>query len=152
MITKEEILILCNEALAESQFIVDIKVNNANEIFVFIDDLNGLAIEECKRISRYIESKLDGENEDFSLDVSSPGLTNPFKVQKQYIKNLKKDIEIVMIDGEKITGKLIEVEQEHITVEISEKKKINNKKQEVSEKIKVDFINIKTAKSIISFK
>ncbi|MDR2011253.1 MAG: ribosome assembly cofactor RimP [Bacteroidales bacterium] len=152
MITKETVDRLTEQVLSETQFIVDTKISNKNEIFVFIDDMNGLTIEECKRISRFIESQLDRENEDFLLEVSSPGLTNPFKVKKQYIKNIGKEIEIVLTDGEKISGKLTDVNDSNIIVETTEIKKIENKKQEVKEQQKIDFTNIKTAKNIISFK
>jgi len=152
MIIKEEILKLAEEALTETQFVVDVKINNANDIFIFIDDFKGLTIEECKRISRYIEANLDRENEDFSLEVSSPGLSNPFIVKKQYLKNLNKDIEILTKEGKKVIGKLINVEENYITIETTSIKKIENKKQEIKESDNIEFDYIKTAKNIISFK
>jgi ribosome maturation factor RimP len=114
--------------------------------------MDGLTIEECKRISRFIESQLDKDSDDFYLEVSSPGLSNPFKVKKQYIKNIGKEIEIVLDDGEKITGKITEVNDDYIIAETTEIKKIANKKQEIKELHKIDFKNIKTSKNIISFK
>ena len=151
MFGKDKILNLCMEALSASQFVVDVKINNANDIFVYIDDFEGLTIEECRRINHYIESGLNREEEDFSLEVSSPGLSNPFKVKEQYTKNLNKKIEIITTDGEKIEGFLIEISENFIVIENSVIKKINNKKQEVKEQHKLEFVNIKTAKNIISF-
>jgi ribosome maturation factor RimP len=152
MILKEEILKFVEKALSETQFIVDIKISNANDISVFLDDFNGLTIEECKRISRYIETQLDRENEDFSLEVSSPGLSNPFKVKQQYSKSLNKNVEVITTDGEKIIGQLIEVDDNYIILESSKIKKVNNKKQEIKEQHKLEYINIKVTKNLISFK
>ena len=152
MLTKEKILKLCKEALSASQFIVDVKINNANDVFIYIDGCNGLTIEECKRISHYIESNIGEIEENFSLEVGSPGLSNPFKVKEQYVKNLNKKIEVITKDAEKIEGTLLEISEDYIIVETSEIKKIENKKQEIKEQQKIEFINIKTAKNIIFFK
>ncbi len=152
MIKTENIATLCKDALSDSQFIVDIKINNANDIFVYIDDFNGLTIEECKRINRYIESQLDRETEDFSMEVGSPGLAKPFKVDEQYKKSLNTQVEMVFIDGEKIIGILSDFNESEITIQTTETQKINNKKQEVTENHIFKKNNIKTTKSIISFK
>ncbi|MDL2262515.1 ribosome assembly cofactor RimP [Bacteroidales bacterium OttesenSCG-928-I21] len=153
MIKKEEIHSITEQILQETQFIVEIKVNeNKNEIFIFVDDINGLTIAECKRISRFVESKLNEKDEIFSLEVSSPGLSNPFKVRQQYVKNIGKEIEVLLTDGEKLLGKLLSVNVEDIIIETTELKKIANKKQEVKEEHKIEFNNIKTSKNIISFK
>lgn len=152
MINKDNIQTICESALNESQFIVDVKISKSNDINIFIDDLDGLAIEECKRISRFVESQLDREEEDYALEVSSPGLTKSFKVLKQYEKYLNKEVETVTDDGEKVTGILKEANKEFIIIETSATKKINNKKQLVVEETKIEFVNIKTTKSVISFK
>ncbi|MDD2634893.1 MAG: ribosome assembly cofactor RimP [Bacteroidales bacterium] len=151
MIKVEEISRICESCLNNSEFIVDIKINNANDIFVYVDDLNGITIEACKRINRYIESQLDREVEDFSLEVGSPGLSKPFKVDKQYLKALNTNIEVVTKDGEKICGKLSAFNDNDIVITKTFKKKVNNKKQEVQEEYKIDKTNIKSTKSEISF-
>ncbi len=114
--------------------------------------MNGISIDECKRISRGIEESLDRETEDFSLEVSSPGLTNPFRVKEQYLKNIGKQVEIVYVDGEKITATLKGITDNSISVETSTIKKVENKKVTETEQFEIERVNIKTVKSVIDFK
>ncbi len=153
MIGKDQISEICKTALSESQFLVEIKVNKANDIFVYIDDYNGLTIEECKRISRLIESQFDRDEEDFSLEVSSPGLSKSFKVDEQYKKALNTEIEVLLTDGEKIRGILTNINDENNSIEILKikKVKIDNKKQNIEEKHIILKRDIKTTKSVIIF-
>jgi ribosome maturation factor RimP len=152
MIDKKEIENLCKSALTETQFLVEIKISNNNDIFVTIDDFNGLNIEECRRISRFIEENLDRDKEDFSIEVSSPGLTNPFKVPEQYQKSLNKEVEVILKTGEKITGTLTTIRDDEIIISYSYFAKMANKKQQISEISKIKFKDIKSTKSVISFK
>lgn len=152
MIEKNDILKYCEEVLNENQFVVDITIANDGNIIIYVEDFNGITINDCKKISKYVEDKLNENVEDFSLEVSSPGLTNPFKVFKQYIKNIGKELEIVLVDGKKITGKLLEVNDDSIKIETKEIKKNNNKKMEIIEEENIYFDNIKFTKNIISFK
>ena len=80
MIEKTKIQQLVEEKLDEDMFIVDVSVNERNVIHVFIDSFNGLTIDQCVAISRHVEHSLDRDEEDFELQVSSPGLTESFKV------------------------------------------------------------------------
>ncbi|HPX76238.1 MAG TPA: ribosome assembly cofactor RimP [Bacteroidales bacterium] len=152
MIDKKEIEDLCKSTLTETQFLVEIKISNNNDIFVTIDDFNGLEIEECRRISRFIEENLDRDKEDFSIEVSSPGLTNPFKVPEQYQKSLNKEVEVILKTGEKITGTLTTIRDDEIIISYSYFAKMANKKQQISEISKIKFKDIKSTKSVISFK
>ena len=90
LIRKEDIEVLSKRFLSETQFVVDIAVSVSNDISIYVDDMNGITIDECRRISQAIEECLDREKEDYSLEVSSPGLTNPFRVKEQYLKNIGK--------------------------------------------------------------
>lgn len=114
--------------------------------------MNGITIDECRRISQAIEECLDREKEDYSLEVSSPGLTNPFRVKEQYLKNIGKQVEIVYVDGEKIVATLKAYSDNAITVETATVKKETNKKVVVTETFDIERINIKTVKSVIDFK
>ncbi len=152
MINKEDIENICKTALKDSQFIVEVKVSRNNDIIVSIDDFDGLSIEECKRISRFVESHFDRDVEDYSLELGSPGLANPFKVRQQYVKNLGKEVECVTIDGEKASGTLLSVEDEYIVVGRTFTKKIENRRQTVNEETKINFSDIKSTRSVISFK
>jgi len=118
---------------------------------VSIDDFNGLTILECKRISRFVESQLDREIEDFSLELGSPGLSKSFIVDEQYKKALNTEVEVVLIDGEKLCGILTNFMDGSIEITESKRVKIKNKKQDIEEKHIVLINNIKTTKSVITF-
>ena len=152
LIRKEDIEVLSKRFLSETQFVVDIAVSVSNDISIYVDDMNGITIDECRRISQAIEECLDREKEDYSLEVSSPGLTNPFRVKEQYLKNIGKQVEIVYVDGEKIVATLKAVSDNAITVETATVKKEANKKVVVTEQLEIERINIKTVKSVIDFK
>ena len=87
-------------------FLVSVKVSNANRIIVLADKNEGITIDECAAIHRHVENGLDRDNEDFELQVSSPGLDMPFGVIEQYFKNEGKKVEVVDIDGSKFVGRL----------------------------------------------
>src|SRR5690554_3690461 len=99
MADKEKIVQLVNEKLAEGMFLVDIQVSASNAIRVFIDSYDGIDIDHCVAISRHIEHNLDREEEDFELQVSSPGLSEPLKVKEQYIKNIGREMEVDLEGG-----------------------------------------------------
>ena len=91
LITKDFISSIIGEYLEQNAglFLVDLSVSPGGKIAVFIDKIEGMIdIEQCVLLSKYIESKLDREVQDFELQVSSAGMTSPFKVKEQYIKNL----------------------------------------------------------------
>jgi len=140
-------LLECKKALKDSQFIVDIKVKNTNTFTVFIDDTKGLSINECKRINKQICAAFDRDIEDFALEVSSPGIDKPFKVIQQYHKNINRPIEVLFVDGEKLTGKLLNVENNIIELQIENK--IGKKTETTVEKI--DIKNIKKANVLLLF-
>jgi len=152
MIAKEKIQNLVEEVLSDDQFIVDITVGAANQISVSVDSDDGISIGECVQISRHIENSLDRETEDFSLEVSSPGLSLPFKVVRQYLKNVGREVEVVTKDGEKQKGILISAQPAGFEIEIVAKEKVDGAKVEVTKTLAYDFDQIKTVKIVISFK
>lgn len=151
MLNKEDIINICKSALTENQFVVEVKITTSNDVFVSIDDFNGLSIEECQRISKEIESQLDRDSQDFSLEVGSPGLSNPFKVFEQYQKHLGKEVEVLMKDGEKHTGTLSTANPDEIMLSFTYMTKMANKKQQISEIVKIRVQDIKSTRSVISF-
>lgn len=154
MINVERINSLVDSYLRESGiFIVDVEVKKGSHIRVFIDSLDGVTIEECAKVSRIIESGLDREIEDFDLEVSSPGLDAPLKVYPQYIKNVRRDVEIIRTDGIKIKGKLTGTDKQGISVEV-----INDKSDKADKTEKytirneyIPFSDIKTTRLLINF-
>jgi ribosome maturation factor RimP len=154
MISKD---IVRNSVLAvireTSVFLVDASVNNANKISVKVDKPEGITIEECVNISRAIESGLDRETEDFELEVSSPGLTEPLKVMEQYRKNCGRQVDVVKCDGQKMNGLLQHVNDDGIMLEVKTKIREAGQKRPktVMQTVTLNFSDIKTIKVTITF-
>lgn len=146
MLTEQLIAQLVNEVNENTPvFLVDVVIKPTLKIFVMIDSFEGLLIDDCGRVSKYIESKIDGEKYDFSLEVSSPGVGNPFKVVKQYEKAIGKNVEITNEENKKIQGKLLEISETEVKLEVKKKK------TEI-EIISIPFNQIKKTNYQISFK
>jgi len=120
-------------------FLVEVTVKSGNAIRVHVDRPDGISIDECVGISRYLNQELDRDVEDYSLEVSSPGLGSPFRVKQQYDKNLGRKIEVLLNEGERISGVLNSVTEGGIVLQIKGSDK------------DISFEEIKTAKTIISF-
>ena len=129
------------------RFLVSLSVGKGNLINVFVDSDTNITIGECAKISRFIESELDREVEDFELRVSSPGLDHPFKLLRQYRKYLGKEIALVTGDDNKHTGVLISVTENDL--ELEERKGKKGKEKTIEKYL---FNDIKEGKPVISFK
>lgn len=154
MIAKQKVIDLVNERLDDQMFIVDVTISSANDINVYVDGFKGITIEQCIAVSRNVEHNLDRDEEDFSLQVSSPGLTESFKVKQQYEKYTGKEIEVLTADNEKLKGLLLENSEDGIVLETSKREKVegHKKKQLVVKKHILKYDEIKSAKAVISFK
>ncbi len=155
MISESEIVKIVNDNLkGTSKFLVEVKILTGNRIIVFIDGDNGISIDDCILLSKHIESKLSREIEDYSLDVSSSGLTSPIRLLRQYNKFIGKQLEILTLDGEKQTGILVSYSEDNI--EIRSHKIINPKTKTsssiVDNNVLIPFKIIKEVKPVISFK
>jgi ribosome maturation factor RimP len=158
MIKKETVIELAEERIAELNngvYIVELKINNGNQIFLELDKEEGnIAIEDCMSVSRNIEHNLDREEEDFSLEVSSAGIDQPFRVLKQYLKNIGKEVKVQTLEhGRAIEGLLKHADEEGVLIEVKEKKRLEGKKKKVwvTEEIKLNYSEIKETKLIITF-
>ena len=115
MIEKNKIETLVKEFIKGSPlFLVAVKVSSSNRITVLADTMNGITIDECASLHRHIENNLDRNDEDFELQVSSPGLDMPFAVIGQYYKNEGKKVEVTDTEGSKLTGKIKNVSNRRI--------------------------------------
>lgn len=132
------------------KFLVDLHVSGDNRINVSIDGDNGITIDDCIELSRFIESNLDRDEEDFELNVASAGLDSPLKLKRQYVKNIGRSINVTTIDGEKTEGKLLEVSEDQIVVEPDNRSK-KKKEQAEEENVAVPFDQIKVAKIVVKF-
>ncbi|MEO6901661.1 MAG: ribosome assembly cofactor RimP [Bacteroidia bacterium] len=150
MLTLDKITEIAEKKLAESNnFIVDIAIKPGNKIIVLLDNDNGISIADCVEMSKHIESNLDREVVDFELNVMSPGLSEPFKIIRQYHKNIGKQIDVITKENKKITGKLITVNTEGIVIESkNSKKKI---KESLPINTSIAFNQIKETKVVILF-
>lgn len=141
MIVEQKIRELLEQRIAGTDiFVVDATIRPGNLILVEVDRPDGISIVECVEISRYLEGHLDRDEEDFFLEVSSPGLGTPFKVRQQYDKNVGREVEVLMKDGTKKAGKLASVSDAGITLVTGGKP------------VEINFDEMKATKAIISFK
>lgn len=151
MITEAQITTLVEEKNAGTdRFIVAVRVLSGNRIRVFIDALGGVTVRDCVQVSRHIEGSLDREQEDFELEVSTPGLTEPLTHPLQYLKNIGRQLSIVAVDGTKWKGEVLSATQQDVTIQPEAKKK--PKKDELPlEPVTIQLLQIKEAKTVISF-
>jgi len=155
MIDKTLLTETVEQAIADTSiFLVDVQVNPGNTIIVEIDSPEGIDIDTCADITRKIESVFDRDKEDYELEVGSAGLTSPFKVKGQYLKNIGNRVEILTKDGRKIKGTLLSVDDNAFTVEIVKKVKEPGKKKpvELAEPETLNIDNCKYVKYLIDFK
>jgi ribosome maturation factor RimP len=152
MLTSEQISDIIKELLdPERHFLVDLKVSTSrirNKITVLIDTDIGIGIDECSRISRELANLLEEKiDEAYTLEVSSPGLDTPLKINRQYLKNFGRKLKVTLLDGSTLVGKLITASEKEIVI-LPEKKK---KEKITPEEITLAFENIKEARVQVSF-
>jgi ribosome maturation factor RimP len=137
---------MVDQMLAEhpEYFRTNIKIKPTNNVKVFLDGDNGITIERCVKFNRQLyklieETGMYPEGE-FSLEVSSPGVTEPLTTYRQYLKNAGRDVEVLFVDGTKKEGKLLQVAEADIIVEYTEGKG----KKAVTQQVVIPFENIKS--------
>ena len=160
MINAKKIQFLAEEFLeGTSAFLVDVKVASGNVIRISLENDDRTSITDCVALSRHIEGSFDREEEDFSLDVGSPGLDQPLKVLRQYLKIVGKQIAVNPIEGKKLEGELVSVEEDEgefksLVLKTREKKRIEGRKatEWVDEEHQFQAGELEWTKVIISFK
>lgn len=155
MIDKNVVKKFVDEWLEDKEyFLVDIQLSPDNRIVVEIDHIDGVWIEDCVELSKFIEERLSRDEEDYELEVGSAGLGQPFKVPQQYINFIGKEVEVLSKDGKKVKGILKSVDGKDFVVSVNEKVQVEGKKRPV--KMDVDHTynmdEVKYTKYIISFK
>jgi ribosome maturation factor RimP len=150
MIEKNKIEKLVNEFIkGTGLFLVTVKVSSSNRITVLVDTMNGITIDECVTLHQQLEKSLDRDIEDFELQVSSPGLDMPFGVIEQYYKNEGEKVEVVDVDGGKVTGNLKNVTGGGF--ELETEVKVKGKTKEIKE-ISFNFDQVKSTKVVLTIK
>lgn len=155
MIEKNAVRGLVEEWLKDKDyFLVDIEISSDDKIVVEIDHADGVWIEDCVQLSRFIEARLSRDEEDYELEVGSAGLGQPFKVLQQYINFIGKEVEVLDADGKKYRGMLKAVDGGSFTVTVKEKVKKEGAKRPVMTDVDrtFDMEKVKYTKYLISFK
>ena len=151
MISKEEIKKVAELKIKKlGGYLVDVKVNTANVITVFFDRMEGVQVEHCLAISKYMEEHFDREIEDYDLTVCSAGLDNSFMVDEQYQKNIGKEVGVLLKNGKRKKGIILSYD-ETLLLEV-EKKKKGSRKEYIVEEVSVAKEEIKETKLKINFK
>lgn len=155
MIDKNTVRSIVEEWLdGKEYFLVDIEVSPDDRIVVEIDHADGVWIEDCVELSRYIEDHLSRDEEDYELEVGSAGLGQPFKVAQQYQCFVGKEVEVLDADGKKYKGTLKSVDGNDFIVTVQEKQKVEGKKRpqlvELDRQFQMD--KVKYTKYLINFK
>jgi len=155
MIEKSTVSKIVEEWLnGKNYFLVDITVSPDDRIVVEIDHAEGVWIEDCVELSRFIESKLNREEEDYELEVGSAGIGQPFKVLQQYYNNIDEEVEVLTKSGRKLTGTLKDANEDNFTVAVEKKVKVEGSKRPklMAEDETFHYDEVKYTKYLISFK
>ena len=135
-------------------FLVDVTFTPDDRIVVEIDHADGVWIEDCAELSRFMQERLGDELGDYELEVGSAGIGQPFKVEQQYLNHIGKDVEVLDAGGKKVQGVLKQVDGRNFVVTVKEKQKLEGKKRpqlvDVDKTFNMD--NIKYTKYLLSFK
>ncbi len=155
MIDKNVVRNLVEEWLKDKEyFLVDVEISQDDKIVVEIDHADGVWIEDCVQLSKYIEDHLSRDEEDYELEVGSAGLGQPFKVPQQYVNFVGKEVEVRDAEGKKHKGVLKAVDGRNFTVTVREKVKKDGAKRPTMEDVDKTFSmdEVKYTKYLISFK
>ena len=135
-------------------FLTDLTISTDDRIVVEIDHKDGVWIEDCVALSRFIEDGLNRDEEDFELEVGSAGIGQPFKVHKQYEIHQGDTVEVLTAEGKKLIGTLADVQPGSFPVTVTEKVKEEGKKRPVMKErdVVLNFADVKWTKYYIDFK
>lgn len=146
---------LLNTFLAEREdlYLIDLKISAADAITVILDGDNGVSLQDCLDASRAIENNMDREEHDFSLQVMSAGLSESLVSQRQFRKNIGRDLEILLTDSKEIEGELAKVEEDKITLVLKYRvpKEVGKGKVDVVEEKEILYTEIKKALVAVKF-
>ena len=155
MIDKSIVKKLVDEWLeGKEYFLCDLSISADARIVVEIDHEEGVWIEDCVELSKFIEAGLDREQEDFELEVGSAGIGQPFKVLRQYEIHLGEQVEVLTREVKKFVGELSNVTPEAFTVTVTQKVKKEGQKRPVMEEVDytIKYMDVKYTKYVIDFK
>jgi ribosome maturation factor RimP len=157
MIDNNVIKTAVNEWLAKGDYyLVDVEMTDDDRIVIEIDHADGVWIEDCADLSRFLQEKLGEELGEYELEVGSAGIGQPFKVIEQYRNHVGKEVEVLTADGKKLQGVMKEVSEDgsKFTVTVKEKQQVEGKKRPVLVEVDKTFdVNaVKYCKYLLNFK
>ncbi|MCQ2056904.1 MAG: ribosome assembly cofactor RimP [Bacteroidaceae bacterium] len=156
MIEKQTVGAITEEWLKtkEGYFLVDVEVSKDNVIVIEIDNRDGVWIDDCVELSRFIESKLDRDVEDYELEVGSAGIGQPFKVLQQYLNHIGQEVEVLPKSGSKFTGTLLAADEKGFTVRTRQKQlQPGSKRAHMTDvELELEHSQVKYVKYVISLK
>lgn len=156
MIDKQQVRNLVTQWLEtkEGYFLVDSSVTTDNRVLVEIDHAEGVWIDDCVELSRFIESNLDRDIEDYELEVGSAGIGQPFKVLQQYINHIGSEVEVMTDDGKRLKGVLLSANAMEFTIQTKERQRVEGAKRPKMVDVELSFRydEVKYTKYIISLK
>ena len=136
-------------------YLVDVEMTADDRIVIEIDHADGVWIEDCADLSRFLQEKLGDELGDYELEVGSAGIGQPFKVIQQYRNHIGKEVEVLQKNGQKVQGTLVSVADDNtFVVKVQEKQRVEGKKRPVLVEVEKTFAidDIKYCKYLLNFK
>lgn len=155
MINRELIKETVEEWLKDNDyFLVDVVFEDNDRIVVEIDHADGVWIDDCAELSRYVQEKLGEKLDDYEMEVGSAGIGQPFKVMQQYVNHIGKEVEVLSADGKKTKGILKSVDGDNFVVSVMEKQKVEGKKRPETVEVDKEFnaSDVKYTKYLLNFK
>ena len=150
MINKELIASLVEQAIQDTDlFLVEVKVKPSNLIEVYVDSDTAVNIDQCVAISRFVESKMDRDVEDFELSVFSWGLSGALKQYRQLRKYVGKDVEVKTKEQGRIQGKLVAFDEKQVTITPAPAKKVSKRKPAVEGDLVFDLSQVSVYPAIV---
>ena len=146
---------LLKEALDENEslFLIDLSISEGNKIRVILDGDTGVTVEDCIKVSRAIEHNLDREEEDFSLEVMSSGVSESLTIPRQYRKNIGRSLKVKVKEGPEVEGEITNVDENAVTLKwkTREPKPIGKGKVTVQKEAIIPYAHIIEAKVMVKF-
>ena len=155
MIEKKIVEEIVNEWFeGKDYFLTDLTISTDDRIVVEIDHKEGVWIDDCVDLSKFIEARLDSDDENFELEVGSAGIGQPFKVLQQYLNHVGDDVEVLTREGQKLKGVMKTADENGFTLTIMKKVKPEGAKRPkmMEEDLSFGYDDVKTVKYLITFK
>ena len=155
MIEKKQIEAVVSEWLEDKDyFLVDLQIGADNKITVEIDQKEGVWIEDCVELSQFIESKLNGEMDDYDLEVGSAGIGQPLKVLQQFENCVGQEVEVKTRDGRKLVGVMVaaDAQQISLTTKVKVKEEGMKRTKLQDQEVTLALADTEYVKQIIKFK